>query len=281
MASNTPTRNYIWPHVVLSPTRDEDVAHHDRSILHLNDSLPAESLGVVEEQWSLSDLTIEGEKKAVEADNTVRNGAKVAVADLYHQRKISESATAVKDNIAEVTEALASTSLEGQDCAAHHAVLRTTELLEIILGFLPRPALWRQTYVCQTWRDLILTSPTLKRHVGFTSMSRPQMPVHERISTAQIYKINPVLNSLNLIHKDDNVNGVWPLRTTVNFPARWRTVNAHWRDLQICEPPLQRVFLQSAWLDKYIECETGVTAGILADRLELSRTGIVKLSHSS
>lgn len=177
------------------------------------------------------------------------------------------------------TEVTTKTTFDETSSQAQHSVLLTAELLELILSFLPSPKLWRARYVCHSWQGLIMTSPSLRRALWFTSTAPAQTPMRAWNTPARdIFTLNPVLRSLNLLkgggfghHK----------LTDVNFPARWRTVRAPWRDMQICEPPIQRVFLSSSWLDKYLECETGITTGQLADRLELSCVGTLSSFHST
>jgi len=68
------------------------------------------------------------------------------------------------------------------------------------------------------------------------------------------------------------------LLANITFPPRWQIKEAPWREMQICEPPINRVFLRSSWLEKYVEVEGGITAGTMADLLEF-QTGVLYYRH--
>lgn len=265
----------IWP------LRDLEMPESDLSIQHLNSLLYTDEPSTEDQKsplWPLDDLQC-GHADDVDADknSTVRGGAKVAVADLYTEaddaRQIDESRIGISQAGGDPT----GTSMN----AAQHSVLLTAELLEIILFFLPSTDLWKMTHVCHSWSEFIMSSPTLRKNLWFTSESAPQMPTRPYRNPDGVYfAANEVLDSLNLI-RGNSFTQTDNFRASFSFPARWLVVKAPWRDMQICEPPIKQVFLSSSWLDKYLYCETGITAGQVADRVELSRTGTLRAFHSA
>ncbi|KIW04064.1 uncharacterized protein PV09_04882 [Verruconis gallopava] len=231
--------------------------------------IPEVDLGKRVPLWPLRDLEASEDKQAASEyeSSAVRHGARVAVEDLYLEDLLSTSG----DKHSPTRPTVFGERLS----VAQASVLQTAELLELLLSFLPSATLWQARYVCKSWRELIETSPMLRRNLGYTSTLPPQAPTRET-AIHTVFKINPVLESLNLVKTNRNLFKI----ADFNFPARWRTVKAAWRDLQLCEPPIQRVFLASAWLDKYLECESGLTAGMIADRVELSRVGTLSSVHT-
>jgi hypothetical protein len=265
----------IWP------LRDLEMPESDLSIEHLNSLLYTDGPAIDEPKaslWPLDDLQcVESNHVDAVKISTVREGAKMAVADLYttegeeteHINKSTNKATHRSSNYPGTT-----------ITEAQHSVLLTAELLEIILSFLPSTDLWRMTYVCHSWSELIMSSPTLRTNLWFKSRAAPQTPTRGWGNQNKVQFIcNPILESLNIVH-GNTLTYNYDFYTSFNFPARWRTVKAPWRDMQICEPPIQQVFLSSSWLNKYLHCETGITAGQIADRVELSRTGTLRTFHS-
>jgi hypothetical protein len=222
----------------------------------------------------LVDLQDGGQGLVGDEKSLLREGAKIAVEELY------PAETELQTDGITVNEAptpLWDTVFDSSSSEAQNSVLLTVELLELILSFLPSPDVWRARNVCHSWKELVMTSPSLRTSLWFTSTVPPQTPVRGKLSK-ETFTINPVLEALNLVKASQFT---YYKLANVNFPARWRTVKAPWRELQICEPPIQRVFLNSSWLDKYLECETGITAGMLADKLELSRVGTLSSFHSA
>jgi hypothetical protein len=163
-------------------------------------------------------------------------------------------------------------------------VLNTTELLELILSHLPPTSLYLSRNACTHWFSLIATSPSLKSSLWFHSPTPAKLPNIDyvpRRSSPQ-FELNPILQDLNIFQSrhtewDDCNRRHW--FASITFPPRWLTRNAYWREMQITEPPIKRVFLRSSWLDKYVECETGVTAGMLSDLLEF-QVGRLYYFHS-
>ena len=273
------TANSVRPEVILSPRRFEADDDYDPSLLHLNSLLPRPQPSQRPSLWPLTGLEEDGSPSEGEWEGScTRPGAKVAIADLYDIRSTTRNEAVSTEDDGGLARVLAETSPVDPTAVAQRAVLHTAELLEIVLASLPSIDLWQASYVCRSWSELVSTSPTLRRRLGFTSDSKPGRP-EQTFNSDYHFAMNPVLDSLNLIRATGT--SCTNVRATINFPARWRTVKAPWRDLQICEPPIQRMFLQSSWLDKYLECETGITAGMVADRVELSRAGVLKLFHSS
>lgn len=258
---------------VLSPNFESHDGGIEHTIPGLNSLFPKHAMVFRSSLYPLQDLVDSEATEQLIDHAQIRKGAKVAVADLYIS---SEDLRKRQDGDRNLAEALVNIRLENSIASAQYSVLHTTELLELILSFLPVADLYQSANVCASWKDLITTSPTLRRALfGLKNTSVPPAPEH--YSSKPAFVVNPILDSLNLVRacKDSG-----PFQANINFPARWRTVSALWRDIQVCEPPIRRIFLQSSWLDKYLECDTGVTAGMVADKVELSRVGTLRLFHS-
>jgi hypothetical protein len=234
--------------------------------------IPEGDMGKRPPLWPLADLKEDGNVvMSVEKSLVKKGGAKMTLEELYPEqgdRKVDGAhaedtiSTPVSNNIS---------------TDARRSVLLTAELLELILSFLPSPDLWHARNVCQSWDELIMTSPSLLRVLWFTS-NLPAQIAARNVTPKDVFTVNPVLESLNLVNTERYGHYKF---ASFNFPARWRVVKAPWRDLQICKPPIQRVFLSSSWLEKYLECETGLTAGMIADKVELSRVGTLSSFHSA
>lgn len=231
--------------------------------------IPKADMGKRPSLWPLQDLLeTPNANTTIEQSNVTRDSAKMTVGQLYPEVAIAShplDAESIIDN--PFKEGLVE---------AQSSVILTVELLELILSFLPGPDLWRARNTCHSWQELVMTSPSLRRALWLTTDTPAEAPVRYK-PPRDAFQINPVLESLNLVKPMGY--GLFKL-AEVNFPARWRTVKAPWREMQICHPPISTVFLTSSWLDKYLECETGITAGQLADRLELSRVGTLSSYHS-
>jgi hypothetical protein len=170
-------------------------------------------------------------------------------------------------------------------------VLNTTELLELILCHTLPVTLYKMRYTCSRWKALIETSPTLRK-VLFLDSKRPAINPQRSYSHATsttLFTLNPILSSLKVLsassvrisisHTEWDVHNHKHIFCTIHFPPRWRIRGAFWREMQIADPPIKRVFLRSSWLEKYIEREGGITAGVLADLLEF-QTGRLYFFHS-
>jgi hypothetical protein len=175
--------------------------------------------------------------------------------------------------------------------SAAQQVLNTTELLEQILSYLDPFPLYRFRTVSAHWTSLIQTSPTLRSNLWLSTAAEALVPLcttphypsaPSEMSYSGGFEINPILTALNIFRTSASEEHLYyapSFLLSIRFPARWRTRDAFWRGMQITSPPVKRLFLRSSWLEKYVQCESGITAGMLADLLEF-QTGALFLCHT-
>jgi hypothetical protein len=177
-----------------------------------------------------------------------------------------------------------SATLEQTIDTAMSQVLNTTELLELILSNLPATTLYHSRNTCTLWRSLISTSPTLLKYLWFQPSGQPKLPSRPvfQLRDPIVFELNPILQELGIFtarqtEYDECNRRHW--FASISFPPRWVTKDAFWRNMYVTEPPIQSLFLRSSWLEKYIECETGITVGMLSDLLEF-QVGRLYFFHS-
>jgi hypothetical protein len=167
-------------------------------------------------------------------------------------------------------------------CTAAAQVLNLTEMLEAILLQLTPTSLYYARDVCEYWRAVIEASPILLRRL-WPETSTPITVTREYYSDLdpKPLKLNPILEGLHLFASHPGTYFDCYRRyyfADATLPLRIRSKKAYWREMQLTEPPVKQVFLRSSWLEKYIFCETGVTAGQVADLLEF-REGRLYFNH--
>jgi hypothetical protein len=152
-------------------------------------------------------------------------------------------------------------------------VLHTAELLELILSNVSPTTLYHSRNTCTLWRTLIDTSPTLSKCLWFQPSGPAIFPSRDYQQTqgSPPFKLNPIMQDLGIFNArhtewDECHRQHW--FANITFPPRYITKNALWREMQVTQPPIRSVFLRSSWLEKYVECEAGITVGMLSDLLE-------------
>ncbi|KAF2448627.1 hypothetical protein P171DRAFT_428671 [Karstenula rhodostoma CBS 690.94] len=137
--------------------------------------------------------------------------------------------------------------------------LRTLEILELILSFLPPHALLLAQRTCTTWHNLISTSPTLQT-VLFLRASASQ-------SSHSSYMLNPLLtsvfpfffssNKLAQAERAQDWDVLWGdvdvgtqdeasvkpfMYSNLNRrPGAFKRKDASWRRMHLCDPPVRTV----------------------------------------
>jgi hypothetical protein len=143
-------------------------------------------------------------------------------------------------------------------------------MLECILLQLTPTSLYHARTVCEYWCAVVEASPILFKRL-WPDSSTPIIPSLEINQMRQPFELNNILQGLNLFTPRTPVTDECHRLhyfAEVTLPPRYLTKTAYWREMQLTEPPIKKLFLRSNWLEKYISCETGITAGQVADLLE-------------
>ncbi|GME22633.1 f-box domain protein [Neofusicoccum parvum] len=178
--------------------------------------------------------------------------------------------------------------------AGRDQVFRTPELLELILLHLPMRDLLLAQRVCQTFRTLVRTSPTLQQALFFkplpaTALPQPSSPSYlrshpSRKPTAESWERNPLLipDFWPWFDRDDPTNKYSPtlrdpdtLKTLPLATERrvWLRPEASWRRMLVVQPPVGQLEMMRMFhgmscddlADGTLCLGQGLTMGVLYD----------------